>query len=106
MKYSVKATATEREFKLVGDFSAADEGIFFDIFMQIRRQPEPQTVFELSECSSVDAAAAGMLIVACEEAAKRNLIRVLRNVPENIREFLVTSGLGAYYPFQDSEKRT
>lgn len=105
MKYSVKATALEREFKLVGDFSAADEGLFFDVFMQIRRQAEPQLVFDLSECSSVDVAAAGMLIVACEEAAKRNLIRVLRNVSDEVKEFLLTSGLGAYYHFQDVEKR-
>lgn len=100
MQYSVNATALEREFKISGDFSAADENVFFDIFMQIKRQFEPQVVFELSECTSVDSAAAGMLIVACEEAAKRNLIRVLRNVPENVGEFLKTSGLENCYHFQ------
>ena len=46
-----------------------------------------------------------MLIVACEEAAKRNLIRVLRNVPAEIKEFLMTSGLGNFYHFQEVEKK-
>lgn len=102
MQYSVKSTALERVYKITGDFCAADEDAFFEIFLQIRRQPEPQAVFDLSECARADAAAAGMLIVACEEAAARGLIRVLRGVPDEIAAFLKSSGLEAYYHFQDA----
>lgn len=105
MEYKVTATAVEREYRISGEFCASDEGAFFEIYLQIRRQPEPQVVFDLSQCTRVDSSAAGMLIVACEEAAQRNLIRVLRNVPAEIKEFLMTSGLGNFYHFQEVEKK-
>lgn len=105
MEYTVKAIPAEREFIITGDFTAKDQETFFDIFLQIRRQTEPQTVFNLKACGFMDSAAMGMLVVACEEAAKRHLIRVIRGASANIKELLLSAQFDRLYVFQDEESR-
>ncbi|MGN0904761.1 MAG: STAS domain-containing protein [Alphaproteobacteria bacterium] len=101
MQYVLRSTATEREFVLSGDFTSADEEKFFDVFLQVRRQPEPQVVFNLAECSFIDSAAMGMLVVACEEAAKRSVIRVIRAAPPEIKALLLSAQFDRLYHFQE-----
>ena len=100
MQISVKTSTSEREFFIKGDFTTKDEERFFDVFMQIRSMTEPCLVFNLSQCAFVDSAAMGMLVVACEEAAKRNIVRVLRKVPQSIATILISAGFEKYYYFQ------
>ena len=100
MKVSVRATPQQREFFIKGDFTAQDEDRFFDVFMQIRSMTEPRLAFNLSQCSFIDSAAMGMLVVACEEAAKRNIFRLLHQVPPELEKILRSSGFGGFYAFQ------
>ena len=100
MQISVKTSTSEREFFIKGDFTTKDEDRFFDVFMQIRSMTEQNLVFNLSQCTFIDSAAMGMLIVACEEAAKRHVVRVIRSVPEMIKSVLLSAGFERYYYFQ------
>ncbi|MGN1079617.1 MAG: STAS domain-containing protein [Alphaproteobacteria bacterium] len=100
MRISVKASPAEREFFIKDDFTARDEERFFDVFVQIRSMTERCLTFNLSQCSFIDSAAMGMLVVACEEAAKRNVLRVIRSAPSEIREILLSAGFEKFYYFQ------
>ncbi len=100
MKISVKMSPTEREFFIKGDFTTHDEDRFFDVFMQIRSMTESCVVFNLAQCSFIDSAAMGMLVVACEEAAKRNAARVIRSAPALIKDVLLSAGFEKFYTFQ------
>ena len=100
MQISVRATSQYREFFIKEDFTSADEKRFFDVFVQIRSMTEPQLIFNLAQCSSMDSAAMGMLVVAFEEAAKRNIARVIRQAPEEIGKTLRMTGFEHYCTFQ------
>ena len=100
MQVSVKSTSRQREFFIKGDFTAQDEKRFFDVFVQIRSMTEPQLAFNLSQCTFIDSAAMGMLIVACEEAAKRNVFRVIHQAPLELEKVLRSAGFEKFYAFQ------
>jgi len=100
MQVSVKTTQHQREFFIKGDFTAQDEKRFFDVFVQIRSMTEAQLAFNLAKCTFMDSAAMGMLIVACEEAAKRNILRMLHQVPPDLEKVLRSAGLDRFYAFQ------
>ena len=57
MRVKVKSNAHEREFVITGAFTADDEDAFFDVFLQVRRQSEPQMTFNLAQCPFMDTAA-------------------------------------------------
>ena len=100
MQISVRATPQLREFFIKGDFSTADEKRFFDVFMQIRAMTEPQLAFNLAQCTNMDSAAMGMLIVAFEEAAKRSVSRIIRQTPAELEKALRLSGFERFCAFQ------
>lgn len=100
MKIKVNANAQEREFVVSEAFTADDEDAFFDVFLQVRRQSEPQVAFNLAQCPSMDTAAMGMLLLACQEAAKRNLSRVIRGASEPLAKQMKACGFEKFYFFQ------
>ena len=97
MQVSVGTTPQQREFFIKGDFTARDEDRFFDVFVQIRSMTEPLLVFNLAQCASVDAAAMGMLVVAAQEAAKRNISRVIYRSSPAVEKSLRESGLDGFW---------
>ena len=100
MRITVRTTPQQREFFIKDDFTTRDEKRFFDVFMQIRSMTESRLVFNLSECTAVDSAGTGMLIVACEEAAKRNVSRVIRQADPKVKKMLLSAGLDRFYFFE------
>ena len=104
MDCRVRTTPQEREYVIRGDFTAADEDDFFDVFVFIRAQTEKTVVFNLAKCSFIDSAAIGMLLVAFEEGAQRGLNFILRDVPEEIMPELTLAGIGRYFRFQMTKK--
>ena len=100
MQVSVRATPQQREFFIKGDFTTQDEKAFFDVFVQIRSMTEPLLVFNLAQCSFVDPAAMGMLVVAYEEAAKRNISRVIYQASPSVEKILKSAVLDRFYLFQ------
>ena len=100
MQTSVRATPQQREFFIKGDFTAQDEDRFFNVFVQIRSMTEPLLVFNLSQCPFVDPAAMGMLVVACEEAAKRNISRLIYQASPAVEKVLKEAGLDRFYSFR------
>ena len=100
MQVSVRATPERREFFIKGDFTTQDEKRFFDVFVQIRSMTEPQLAFNLSQCTFIDSAAMGMLVVACEEAAKRNAFRFICQASPELEKILRSAGFDKFYAFQ------
>lgn len=100
MDVTVKTSKNERAYFVKGVFSAGDEDRFYDVFLQIRAMTEPCLAFDLSLCPSVDPAAMGMLVVAAQEAARRNIARVIRRAPASVREVLLSAGFEKFYVFQ------
>ena len=100
MQVSVRTTPRQREFFIKGDFTAQDEDRFFDVFVQIRSMTESLLVFNLSQCPFVDSAAMGMLVVACEEAAKRNISRVIYQASPSVEKVLKSAGMDGFYLFR------
>lgn len=100
MRVKVKSNAQEREFVIFGAFTADDEDGFFDVFLQVRRQSEPQMTFNLAQCPRMDTAAMGMLLLACQEAAKRDLSRVIRGASDSLAKQLKACGFEKFYFFQ------
>ena len=102
MRVKVKSNAREREFVVFGPFTAKDEEVFFDVFLQVRRQSESQVVFNLAQCPRMDTAAMGMLLLACQEAAKRDLSRVIRGASDSLATQLKPCGFDHFYFFQQT----
>ncbi len=100
MNFSVKISQTEIEFFIKGSFTTQDEPSFFAIFKRIAMMTEPQLVMNLEGCTFMDSAAMGMLVTACEEAAKRNVVRVLRGVHPEMKTLLLSVGFENFYYFQ------
>ena len=100
MQVSVKTTPRQREFFIKGDFTAQDEDRFFNVFVQIRSMTEPELVFNLSQCIFIDSAAMGMLVVACEEAAKRNIFRTIHQASPEMLDVLLSAGFDRFYAFR------
>lgn len=100
MQISVRANAQQREFFIKGDFTTQDEKRFFDVFVQIRSMTEPRLVFNLSQCAFIDSAAMGMLVVACEEAAKRNVARFIHQASPALEKILRSAGFDHFCAFQ------
>lgn len=100
MRVKVKSNAQEREFVIFGAFTADDEDGFFDVFLQVRRQSEPQMTFNLAQCPRMDTAAMGMLLLACQEAAKRGLSRVIRGASDSLVKQMKACGFEKFYFFQ------
>ena len=99
MQISVRATPQYREFFIKDDFTTQDEKRFFDVFVQIRSMTERQLIFNLAQCKTMDSAAMGMLIVAFEEAAKRNISRCVRQAPSEIENSLRSVGFDHFCDF-------
>ncbi|MBR1777208.1 MAG: STAS domain-containing protein [Alphaproteobacteria bacterium] len=100
MQVSVRTASQQREFFIKGDFTAQDEKRFFDVFVQIRSMTEPQLAFNLAQCTFIDSAAMGMLVVAFEEAAKRNIFRLIRQAPASLEGILRSAGFDRFCSFQ------
>ena len=100
MKCSVKSSRSERIFEISGEFSAADEDLFFDVFRTVQSMTEPALAFDLGKCSKIDPSAMGMLLIACEEAGKRRIKRCIRNAPQKIKEQLLIAKFDDIYDFQ------
>jgi len=100
VRVKVKSNAHEREFVITGAFTAADEDAFFDVFLQVRRQSEPQMTFNLAQCPVMDTAAMGMLLLACREAADKNLVRVIRGASDSLTKQMKACGFEKFYFFQ------
>ena len=100
MNVTVKTSKNERIYFVKGDFSAGDEDRFYDVFLQIRAMTEPRLAFDLSLCPSIDSAAMGMLVVAAQEAAQRNIARAIRRAPASVAEILLSAGFEKFYVFK------
>ena len=100
MQVSVRTTPRQREFFIKGDFTAQDEKRFFDVFVQIRSMTESVLAFNLGQCSFVDSAAMGMLVVAFEEAAKRNVSRSIHQAAPELEQILRSAGFERFCAFQ------
>ena len=100
MRVKVKSNAHEREFVIAGAFTVDDEDAFFDVFLQVRRQSEPQMTFNLTQCPFMDTAAMGMLLLACQEAAGKNLARVIRGASDSLTKQMKACGFEKFYFFQ------
>ena len=100
MQVSVRATPQLREFFIKGDFTARDEDRFFNVFVQIRSMTEQQLAFNLSQCVFIDSAAMGMLVVAAEEAAKRNVFRLIHQPSPAVADILRFVGFDRFYVFR------
>ena len=100
MQVSVKTTPEQCEFFIKGDFTAQEEDRFFGVFVQIRSITEQKLAFNLSQCTFIDSAAMGMLVVAAEEAAKRNVSRFIRQVSPELKKLLLSAGFEKFYAFQ------
>ena len=100
MQISVRTTPERREFFIKGDFTTQDEKAFFDVFVQIRSMTEQQLAFNVAQCSFIDSAAMGMLVVACEEAAKRNVSRIIHQASPELKKILCSAGFEKFCVFQ------
>lgn len=99
MRLKVRATVRQREFLISGAFTAADEDAFYPVFVQARRQAEPEIVFNLSGCPAMDDAAAGMLLVIYHEARARGISCSIRGASPAVKKYLTERKFGDLYLF-------
>ena len=103
MKMGVRSTPFEREYVLKGDFTFADENVFFNVYQSVKTQTEKHVVYNFEECSFIDSAAMGMLLVAFEEADKRRRVQYIRFASPQVREILHLAGVDRYFRFQNAK---
>ena len=103
MKITVRSTPLEREYVIKGDFTFADEQLFYSVYCSVKTQPEKHVVYNFAQCDFMDSAAMGMLLVAFEEADKRHRVQYIRSANENVRLILRLAGVDKYFRFQNAK---
>lgn len=88
MKYEVKSGQEHVEIRLKERMSFNDHGRFREVLNSIRKATPKACIFDLSELSSVDSAALGMLMIAHDQAKQDGWSMSLRAPQAQVRRIL------------------
>jgi len=89
------------EIQLSGSFTFRDHDTFFEIVSMIKTGYNKKMVFNLSDCDFLDSAALGMLVIAHDEAAAKEVSLSIKGARGKVKDVLYAARFDTLYDFED-----
>ena len=89
------------EIQLSGSFTFRDHDTFFEIVSMIKTGYNKKMVFNFSECDFLDSAALGMLVIAHDEAAAKEVSLSIKGARGKVKDVLYAARFDTLYDFED-----
>lgn len=89
------------EVQLSGSFTFRDHDTFFEIVSMIKTGYNKNMVFDFSECDFLDSAALGMLVIAHDEAAAKEVSLSIKGAQGKVKDVLYAARFDTLYTFED-----
>ena len=101
MKYKVVNLKDGVEIQLSGSFTFRDHDTFFEVVSMIKTGYNKKMIFDFSACDFLDSAALGMLVIAHDEAAAKEVSLVLRGLKGHVKQVLYAARFDTLYDIED-----
>ena len=97
MNYKTAALKNGKEVFLSGSFTFRDHDTFFEIVAMIKTGYEKKVVLNLAECDFLDSAALGMLVIAHDEAAAKEVALSIAGAKGKVKDVLFAARFDTLY---------
>ncbi len=87
--------------QMSGSFTFRDHDTFFEIVSMIKTGYNKNMVFDFSECDFLDSAALGMLVIAHDEAAAKEVSLSIKGAQGKVKDVLYAARFDTLYTFED-----
>ena len=101
MEYVLTEKDDTLELLIKGSFSFKDEKKFFIVIRKLHESEIKKVIFDLSECTFMDSASLGMLIVAGKEASLRQAKLIILNPNKKIKELLFITKMNEVFEIKE-----
>ena len=101
MNYKTVTLKDGIEVQLNGSFTFRDHDTFFEIVSMIKTGYNKKMVFNFSECDFLDSAALGMLVIAHDEAAAKEVALSIKGAKGKVKDVLYAARFDTLYDFED-----
>ncbi|MBQ4471975.1 MAG: STAS domain-containing protein [Alphaproteobacteria bacterium] len=89
------------EVQINGSFTFRDHDTFFEIVSMIKTGYNKKVVFNMEGCDFLDSAALGMLVIAHDEAAAKNVKLPIKGAKGKVKDVLYAARFDTLYDFED-----
>jgi len=89
------------EIQLSGSFTFRDHDTFFEVVSMIKTGYNKKMVFNFSDCDFLDSAALGMLVIAHDEAAAKEVALSIKGAKGKVKDVLYAARFDTLYDFED-----
>ena len=89
------------EILFSGSFTFRDHDTFFEVVSMIKTGHNKKIVFNFSECDFLDSAALGMLVIAHDEAAAKEVTLSIAGAKGKVKDVLFAARFDTLYDFED-----
>ncbi|MBQ3695819.1 MAG: STAS domain-containing protein [Alphaproteobacteria bacterium] len=89
------------EVQLSGSFTFRDHDTFFEVVSMIKTGYNKKMVFNFSDCDFLDSAALGMLVIAHDEAAAKEVALTIKGAKGKVKDVLYAARFDTLYDFED-----
>ena len=89
------------EVQLSGSFTFRDHDTFFEVVSMIKTGYNKKMVFNFADCDFLDSAALGMLVIAHDEAAAKEVALSIKGAKGKVKDVLYAARFDTLYDFED-----
>ena len=89
------------EVQLSGSFTFRDHDTFFEVVSMIKTGYNKKMVFNFADCDFLDSAALGMLVIAHDEAAAKEVTLSIKGAKGKVKDVLYAARFDTLYDFED-----
>ena len=89
------------EVQLSGSFTFRDHDTFFEVVSMIKTGYNKKIVFNFADCDFLDSAALGMLVIAHDEAAAKEVALSIKGAKGKVKDVLYAARFDTLYDFDD-----
>ncbi len=89
------------EIQLSGSFTFRDHDTFFEVVSMIKTGYNKKMVFNFEDCDFLDSAALGMLVIAHDEAAAKEVALSIKGAKGKVKDVLYAARFDTLYDFED-----
>lgn len=101
MNYKTVELRNGIEVLFRGSFTFRDHDTFFEIVSMIKTGHNKNIVFNFSDCDFLDSAALGMLVIAHDEAAAKEVSLSIKGARGKVKDVLFAARFDTLYDFED-----
>ena len=89
------------EVQLSGSFTFRDHDTFFEVVSMIKTGYNKKMVFNFTDCDFLDSAALGMLVIAHDEAAAKEVTLTIKGAKGKVKDVLYAARFDTLSDFED-----